>query len=238
MTIARRHILGMFAAGAATALAGCGGGDDGPPRRIVRVLNVNPDFALAQVEFSNAVIAPVITRVDFPHLSDPLDVAFGTYTVTLRDLAPPTERPLSDNIRVDADSPSVEVFYRTSNSSPLGGTNTLLLESTPPIILNYSDLDTSLTVKFDYGSGNVLTNSVLFGDSLKQPSDFPRTARYRLRVLQPNGTPEFDSGDQLHSNTRVIVLFPYDSANNRVGVIGLNYGGADLPSIEEWRSVI
>ena len=204
------------------------------------VLNVNPDFATAQVEFSNAVVAPVVTRVDFPKLSAPLDVAFDSYTVTLRDLDPPTERPLSDNIRVDADSPTVEVFYRTLNSAPLRGPKKLLLrESTPPIILNCCDLDASLTVKFDYGSGNVLTSSVPFEDSLLQPDEFPPKPPYRLRVLQPNGTPDFDSGTQtFHSNTRVIVLFPYDSANNRVGVIGLNYGGGVLPTVEEWASVI
>ena len=240
MTIARRHILGFFAASAATALAGCGGGGDSPPRRTVWVLNVNPNFAAAQVEFSNAVVAPVVTRVDFPKLSAPLDVAFDTYTVTLRDLdPPPTERPFSENIRVDADSPTVEVFYRALNSAQLGGPIPLLLrESTPPIIINYCDLDTSLKVEFDYGPGNVFSKSVPFEGSSDQPSQFARERFYRLRVLQPNGTPDFDSGAELHSNTRVIVLFPYDSANNRVGVIGLNYGGGALPIVKEWTSVI
>ena len=235
MTIARRHILGLFAASAATALAGCGGGEDNPPRRTVRVLNVNPDFASAEVKFNNTVAA----QVNFPRLSSPFDVAFGTYTVALRDLTGPRGSLLFANISVDANSPSVEVFYRTLNSAQLGGPNTLLLlESTPPIIINYCDLDTSLKVEFDYGPGNVFSKSIPFEGSSDQPGQFPRESLYRLRVLRSDGTPDFDSGTQtFHSNTRAIVLFPFNSTGNRVGVLGLNYGGGNA-IVEEWNSVI
>lgn len=234
MTIARRHILGLFAASAATALAGCGGGGDGPPRRTVGVLNVNPDFASAEVKFNNAVA----TQVNFPTLAPSLDVAFGSYTVAFSDPTGVRKSPLFDNISVDANSPSVEVFYRMVDSARLGGPNTLLLESTPPIILNYCDLDTSLTVEFDYGPGNVFTKPVPFEGSSDQLSQFLPSAPYRLRVLRSNGVPDFDSGTQIfHANTRVIVLFPYDLAGNRVGVIGLNYGGG-LAKANEWVSVI
>ena len=234
MTIARRRVLGFFAASAVTALAGCGGGGDGPPTRTVGVLNVNPDFAAAEVKFNNAAI----TSVNFPRLSPPLDVPFGTYTVALRDLTGPRGSLLFDNISVDANSPSVEVFYRRLNSAALGVPNALLLESTPPIILNCCDLDTSLRVEFDYGPGNVFSKSVPFEGSSDQPGQFPRESLYRLRVLRSDGTPDFDSGTQtFHSNTRAIVLFPFNSTGNRVGVLGLNYGGGNA-SFDEWNSVI
>ena len=234
MTIARRHMLGFFAASAAAALAGCGGGGDGPPTRTVGVLNVNPDFASAEVKFNNAAVA----SVDFPRLSPPLYVPFGTYTVALRDVTGPRGSLLFDNISVDANSPSVEVFYRRLNSARLGVPNALLLESTPPIILNCCDLDNFLTVEFDYGSGIVVPKSVPFEGSSDQPSQFPRESIYRLRVRRSDGTLDFDSGTQtFHSNTHAIVLFPFNSTGNRVGVLGLNYGGGNA-SVEEWNSVI
>ena len=234
MTIARRHILGMFAASAATALAGCGGGSDGPPLRTVRVLNVNPDFASAEVKFNNAVAA----QVDFPRLSTSLDVAFGTYTIGFRDLTGPKGSLLFDNIAVDANSPAVEVFYRKIDSARLGVPNALLFDSTPPVVLNCCDLDTFLTVEFDYGLGNVYTKPVSFEGSSDQPSQFPRESIYRLRVRRSDGTFDFDSGTQtFHSNTRAIVLFPFNSRGNRVSVLGLNYGGGTA-TVEEWTSVI
>ena len=78
MSIGRRKIIGLFAAGAATALAGCGGGYAPAPTRFVWLLNLNPEFPSVDVSFGATTVT---LGLPFPALTARLEVEYGSYTV-------------------------------------------------------------------------------------------------------------------------------------------------------------
>ena len=226
MTIARRNILGLIAASAATALAGCGGG--GPSSRSLRVLNLNPDFPTVQVEIRNAVVAPILP---FEGLTGPIEVAFGEYTMAIRDRTGAVPPVFFDHIAANENSAAIEVFYRDFNTVGLQG----LLDTSPPVVINYFDSTESLIVELDDGFGTVQRQEVAFKSSVAQSS---QSAQCRLRVFRfSDGTLVYDSG--LRTRPRAILLFPlfapfpFDPIFGRVGVMALNYSGANA-SAEEW----
>ena len=227
MTIARRNILGLIAASAATALAGCGGGD-GPSSRSVRVLNLNPDFPSAEVRIRNVPVASVLP---FKRLTEPIEVAFGTYTITFLDrTVPPVDFP---NISVNENS-AIEVFYRNRNTVGLQP----LLENSPPFVINLFDLTESLFVELDDGIGPLQQQTLDFGASVAQSS---RSTECRLRVFRSiNGPLVYDSGPVLR--LRGILLFPlpdafpFDPNFGRVGVMALDYSGPNATA-KEWRTL-
>ena len=76
MSIDRRKIIGLVAASAATALAGCGGGGDyAPPTRFVWLLNLNPEFPSLDVSFGATLVTPALA---FPALTPRFEVEYGT----------------------------------------------------------------------------------------------------------------------------------------------------------------
>ena len=231
MTIARRNILGLIAASAATALAGCGGGD-GPSSRSVRVLNLNPDFPSAEVTIRNTVVASILL---FKKLTDPIGVAFGAYTITFRDRTGSV--PLVDFPNIPANENSaIEVFYRNRIGSTVGLQP--LLENSPPFVINLFDLTESLFVELDDGIGPLQQQTLDFGASVAQSS---RSTECRLRVFRSiNGPLVYDSGPVLR--LRGILLFPlpdafpFDPNFGRVGVMALDYSGPNATA-KEWRTL-
>ena len=230
MTIARRNILGLIAASAATALAGCGGGSDGPSSRFVQVLNLNPNFPSTEIGIRNTIVAPI---VPFKKLTGPIEVAFGTYTIAFRDRNGAVPPVFFDNIPANENSPSIEVFYRDFNTVGLQG----LLESSPPVVINFFDANEHLIVHLDDGFGTVQTKELAFLDSVAQSSLSPGC---RLRVARASDLSlVYDSGPLLDERPRAILLFPlvaafpFDPIFGRVGVIALNYSGANATA-QEW----
>ena len=83
MSIDRRQLIGWFAASAATALSGCGGGDYHPlPTRFVWLLNLNQEFSSVDVSFGATTVS---TALPCPGLTPHFQVEYGVYTVSLRD---------------------------------------------------------------------------------------------------------------------------------------------------------
>jgi hypothetical protein len=225
MSIARRKILGLFAAAAATALPGCGGGDSGGrpgvPTRFLWVLNLNPEFTAADVSLSSTLL---VSRLPFPALSPRIEAEFGTYTVGLRD----RNTGLSfdfPNFIVDDISPSVSVFYPRFGSARLG--------TVIPGIANYFDSNVSLVAELDDGAGNVQTNVLAFESSAAQAS---RSANCRLRLRRAtDGVLVYDSGLQLR--TSAILIFPADTQTGLVAVVGVNYSFTDATAVS-WPNIL
>ncbi|MDP3821632.1 MAG: hypothetical protein Q8R33_09165 [Burkholderiales bacterium] len=220
MSIDRRKIIGLFAATAATTLAGCGGGggDDGPYLQRVWVMNVNPEFPSADVSVGSTLVA---AGLPFPGLTSPLDFESGFYAVRVR-------RPASsvffdfDPVRIDAASslPSLFVFYRHFASARL--------VPAPRGIENYFDS----TVNLDYdlfdgdGTGNsfVQTQLLPFEGGGRQTSN---SSTCRLRLYAENSpTLIYDSGVQPRPDSILIhPRFPAASARSgEVAVTAVNYG--------------
>lgn len=232
MTIARRNILGLMAASAAAALAGCGGGD-GPSSRSVRVLNLNPEFPSAEVTIRNTVVASILP---FKELTGPIEVAFGAYTITFRDrtgFVPPADFP---NIPANENS-AIEVFYRNGISNGVGLQP--LLENSPPLVINLFDSTESLIVELEDEFGTVQRPEpeLAFQASIAQSSLSRRCA---LRVFRSSDlSVVYDSGPVLLARPRAILLFPlsatfpFNPIFGRVGVMALNYSGANATA-QEW----
>jgi hypothetical protein len=213
MTIARRKIIGLFAASTATALAGCGGGGDYvPPTRFVSLLNLNPEFSSADVSIGGTSIA---SGLPFPGLTARSEVEYGTYTVSVNQRSPVLTQTF-DGVGVDSRSPSLFVFYRHFNSTRLG--------STPPGIINYFDSTVSLDVDLFDDRNVAQFETLTFEGSAAQAS---RSGTCQLK-LYAAGSPTmiFDSGVQ--NRTDSILVYPRFPAtsprNGEVAVIGLNYG--------------
>lgn len=212
MSIARRKIIGLFAASAATALAGCGGGDDTPLTRFVWVLNVNPEFPSADVSIGSTTIA---SALPFPGLTATAEVEFGSYTIALRERSTGVTQSF-DGVLIDDFSPSMFVFYRHFGSTRLG--------SSPPGIINYVDSTVALDVDLYDDVGNVQLERLEFEGSANQHS----TSRNCTLRLYAAGSTEliYDSG--LQQRTDSILVFPRYPATSplsgQVAVIGLNYG--------------
>lgn len=219
MSIDRRKIIGLFAATAATTLAGCGGGgSDGPYLQRVWVLNVNPEFPSADVSVGSTLVA---AGLPFPGLTSPVDFDTGYYTVRVR-------RPASsvffdfDNVLIDAGAslPSLFVFYRHFASARL--------VPAPRGIENY--FDSTVNLDFDLfdgdGTGNsfVQTQLLPFEGGGRQTSN---SSTCRLRLYAENSpTLIYDSGVQNRSDSILIhPRFPASSARSgEVAVTALNYG--------------
>ena len=213
MSIDRRKIIGLFAASAATALAGCGGGgDSAPPTRLVWLLNVNPEFPSADVSLGST---PIASALPFPGLTATAEVEFGSYTIALREQSTGVTQSF-DGVLVDDISPSMFVFYRHFTSTRLG--------SSPPGIINYFDSTVPLDVDLYDDVGNVQLERLEFEGSANQNS---ASRNCTLRLYAAGSTELiYDSG--LQQRTDSILVFPrYPAASplsGQVAVIGLNYG--------------
>ncbi|HEY8707124.1 MAG TPA: hypothetical protein VIM34_03915 [Burkholderiaceae bacterium] len=219
MTIARRQLMiGLFATGAGAALAACGGGGSYvPPTRLVWVLNLNPEFAFVDVSFGapGATVAQVVSPgLPFQAMTQPIEIAFGSYSIGMRDASNPSSgrTVFFDNFNVDNNSPSVLVFYRN-------GTSTLLAPA-PMGIVNYFDSNVALDVELDDTAGTVqFTPSLAFNASAPQASQSPY-CRLRLRRAT-DGVPVYDSAVQPRAGT--ILIYPADPVSGLVAVVGLDY---------------
>lgn len=212
MSIARRKIIGLFAASAATALAGCGGGDYTPLTRFVWLLNLNPEFPSADVSLGSSTIA---SALPFPGLTAAAEVEYGSYTIALREQSTGVTQSF-DGVLIDDLSPSMFVFYRHFSSTRLG--------SSPPGIINYVDSTVSLDVDLFDDVGGVQLERLAFEGSAAQAST---SLNCTLRLYAAGSTELiYDSG--LQERTDSILVFPrYPAASSlsgQVAVIGLNYG--------------
>lgn len=214
MSIDRRKVLGLFAAGAASALAGCGGGGGGHrSTRLVWLLNLNPEFPSADVFFSDTRVA---SDLPAPGLTSRFEVERGTYTVTLQERSTGDTQDFPD-VAIDRFSPSLFVFYRHFGSTRLG--------SQPPGIINYFDSNVALEVDlFDNSNGPVQQETLTFEASASQASD-SRDCTLRLYAADTDVL-VYDSG--LQERTDSILIFPRfpatSSRSGEVGVVALNYG--------------
>lgn len=237
MTIARRKIIGLFAAGAATTLAGCGGGGDVyvevpyvPPTRSMSLLNLNPEFALSDVTFGAATVASALA---FPGITTPFVAEYGTYTLGIRNRSPAVTQNF-DGLPVDGSSPSLFVFYRRFASTRLG--------SSPLVngITNYFDSTVGLDVDlFDETGGVQLIDSLGFEGNATQSLG---GRNYRLQLYAAGSSVLiYDSGPQLQARTDSIIIFPrFPAASSRSGevaVIGLNYN-ANGASAVIWNNYL
>ena len=218
MTIARRQLMiGLFATGAGATLAACGGGGGGggyvPPTRLVWVLNLNPEFSSVDVSFGapGATSATVVSPgLPFRALTLPIEIAFGTYSIGLRD--PSSGRTVFfDNFNVDNYSPSVLVFYRN-------GTSTRLAPA-PTGIANYFDSNVALNAELSDAAGTVQLTPLAFEASAPQVS---QSAYCQLRLRRAtDGVLVYDSLVQPRTGT--ILIYPADPVSGLVAVVGLNY---------------
>ena len=223
MTIARRKILGLLAAGATTALAACGGGGDysNVPTRYVWVLNLHPEFSSTEVALGPDLL---VTGLPFPGLTPRIEAEFGVYVLGLRDR--PTGRALNfSGFNIDDLSPTINVVYRYGSSARLG--------ASPVGIVNYFESTESLIADLDDGNGSVQTSVLAFERAAAQVS---RSANCRLRLSRASdGVLVYDSG--LRQRTDAIVVFPADATVGLVGVVALNYTGTDA-SMVSWANVL
>jgi hypothetical protein len=215
MSIDRRKVLALFAAGTASALAGCGGGGDGPATRHVWLLNLNPEFPSADVFFGSTLVA---SDLPAPGLTSRFEVEFGAYTVTLDE---PSTGETTDfvDVVVNRASPSLFVFYRHFDSSRLG--------SSPPGIINYFDSNVALDVDLfdgDDDDGPVQLETLEFEGSAAQESNSDECT---LQLYaQGSSVLVYDSGVQERPDS--ILIFPRFRASSprsgEVAVVALNYG--------------
>ena len=212
MSIDRRKLIGLFAASAATTLAGCGGGSDyETPTRNVWLLNLNPEFPAADVSIGATSVAAGLL---FPGLTSPAKVEYGRYPISVRG----NTTQNFDNVLFDDLSPSMFVFYRRFASTRLG--------SSPRGIVNYFDSTVGLDVDLfdDNGAGNVqLLDALAFEGDAQQTS---RSANCRLRLYAAGSTTLiYDSGQQARTDSIIVYpRFPASSSRSgEVAVIGLNY---------------
>ena len=226
MSIARRKILGLFAAVSATALPGCGGGGDSGgrpavPTRFLWVLNLNPEFTAADLTLGSTLL---VSSLPFPALTPRIEAEFGTYSLGLRDRN--TGRSfVFPGFIVDDVSPSVEVFYPSFGSARLG--------ALIPGIANYFDSNVSLVAELDDGAGNLQTNVLAFESSAAQAS---RSANCRLRLRRAtDGVYVYDSGLQLR--TSAILIFPADAQTGLVAVVGVNFNFTDA-TVVRWPNIV
>ena len=226
MSIDRRGVIGLFAASAATALAGCGGGGHyAAPTRFTWLLNLNPEFESVDVSFGATSVA---SALPFPALTPRFEVEYGSYTVGLRERSNGFTQNF-DLVAIDASSPSVFVFYRHFASTRLG--------SSPPGIMNLFDSNVALDVDLYDGVNNVQIETLEFEGSAPQNSP---SQNCQLR-LYAAGSPVlvYDSG--LQQRTDSILVFPrFPAASPRTGevaVVGLNQGFGSAAAVI-WPNIL
>jgi hypothetical protein len=221
MTIARRDILGLFAASAATALTGCGGGYD-RPTRFMWMLNLNERFSSADVYFGQALAASAVAH---PTLSARFEVEYGTYNVGLRDRNSSGALDFPGVLVDDLSTPML-VFYRW------GGTSARL-GSFPSGIVNYFDSAVPLVAELYDGLGNLQqANTLGFETSAPQVS---QSSNCQLRLRNStNSVLVYDSG--LRRRTGAILAFALDNTG-LVGVVGLDYTLSDAIAVP-WPNIL
>ena len=220
MSIDRRKVLALFAAGTASALASCGGGGDGPATRRVWLLNLNPEFPSADVFFGSTLVA---SDLPAPGLTARFEVEYGSYTVTLDE---PSTDETTDfvDVAIDGFSPSMFVFYRHFDSSRLG--------SSPPGIINYFDSDVALDVDLiDGDDGPAQLETLAFEGSAAQESNSDECT---LRLYaEGSSVLVYDSGVQERPDS--ILIFPRFRASSpragEVAVVALNYGSRSAVAV-------
>ena len=218
MAIARRQLMiGLFATGAGATLAACGGGGGyTAPTRLVWVLNLNPEFAFVDVSFgaNGATAAPVVSPgLPFQAITQPIEIAFGTYSIGMRDASNPSSgrTVFFDNFNVDNNSPSVLVFYRRYTSTRLA--------PAPTGIVNYFDSNVALDAELDDTAGTVQLSPLAFEAWAQQASQSPY-CQLRLRRAT-DGVLVYDSAVQPRAGT--ILIYPADPLSGLVAVVGLDY---------------
>ena len=222
MSIDRRKVLGLIAASATTALAGCGGGGDAGytlPTRSLWVLNVNPEFPSTDLTFAGTTVA---TALPFPGLTPRLEVEYGNYGVEFRERSSGLRHNF-DGIRVDDNSASMFVFYRHLYSARL--------EGSPPGIANYFDSAVPLDIDLFDDAGGVQLETLTFQGTTSQTS---RSISCTLRLYAAGGSELiYDSG--LQRRTDSILIFPrYPAASplsGQVAVVGLNYNSRSAAAV-------
>ncbi len=218
MSIDRRKVLALLASGAATALAGCGGGGDNgpyqaPPTRFVWLLNLNPEFQTADVTFGATTVT---LGLPFPLLTPRIEVEYGVYSVALRD---PRDgfTLIFNGILIDANSPSVFVFYRRGDSAEFA--------PAPLGIVNYFDSAVPLDVDL-FGAGNQgqLVDALPFEGVVQQASN---SFDCELDLFAA-GDPRLVYNSGVQSRTDSVIVFPRFPAgrpdSGQVAVVGLNFG--------------
>lgn len=220
MSIDRRKALGLFAAGAATLLAGCGGGYPPPPTRFVWLLHLNPEFAALDVSFG---ATQVTSNLPFPGLTPRFEVEYGSYTVGLRNgFNSVTEN--FDGVVIDSVSPSVLIFYRHFPSTRLG--------SALPGIVNLFDSTIDLDFDLFEDANNLQIGTLPFEGDVPQNS---RSANCRLNLYAAGSKVLiYDSG--VHQRTDSIIVFPRFPAASQfpgeVAVVGLNFGSGSTAAVQ------
>ncbi len=215
MSIDRRKVIGLIGASAATVLAGCGGGGyQPPPTRFVWLLNLNPEFQSVDVSFG---ATRVTSGLPFQTLTPRFEVEYGIYSVALRD---PSDgfTQIFDNVVIDANSPSVFVFYRSGTSARLA--------PAPLGIVNYFDSAVPLDVDLFDGVGNFvqLVDALRFEGVAAQVSN-----SFDCELdLFATGFPGLIYNSGLRPRTDSIIVFPRFPAGHprsgEVAVVGLNHG--------------
>ena len=222
--IARRSLIGLGAASAALALAGCGGGGDDyvpPPTRRLWVLNLNPNYPSIDVDVDGRVVA---VRVPFTTLTPGIDFEYGSYSIGVRNASTGGSRLIFDGFGVDGAVPPVAVFYANGTSARL--------RQSPAGIVNY--FDSSVALEAELSDGVTSQRSVLrFEDSVPQVSS---SANCRLIVRRAtDGVAVFDSG--VRPRTDAVLIFPADALTGLVAVVGVN-GGVSTSSAVVWPNVL
>lgn len=238
MTIARRKILGLFAAGATTTLAACGGGGDiyvdggyvaPPPTRSMWLLNLNPEFASSDVSFGAANVS---SGLQFPGVTTPFVAEYGGYALSIRNRSNGVTQDFT-GIAVDSNSPSLFVFYRRFASTRLGSSPLV------PGITNYFDSTVPLDVDlFDDAGGVQLIDALAFEGSARQTSPLTRNCTLRLYAAG-SSVLVYDSG--LQARTDSILIFPRfpasSSRSGEIAVVGLNYNGNSASAVI-WPNIL
>jgi len=230
MSLNRRKVLAFFGASATTVLVGCGGGggDSGgspPPTRFVSLLNINPEFQFADVNFGSTVVS---SGLPFPALTQRFEVEFGNYTVSVRDTSTGFAQSF-DNVVVDGNSPSVLVFYRHFGSSRLG--------ASPPGIINYFDSSVALDVDLLDDTGGAQLETLPFEAGAPQRS---RSLNCVLRLFAAGSSvPVYDSGLQRRPDSILIFArYPAASASSgQVAVVALNYLSGPVSAVS-WLNTL
>ena len=223
MSIDRRKVLGFMAAGAATALAGCGGGGgyQAPPTRFVWLLNLNPEFSSVDATFGATTVT---SGLALGELSLRFEVEYGVYSVTLRD--PLGGAPqIFDNVVIDSNSASVLVFYRAFGLTALA--------PVPLGIVNYFDSAVPLDVDlFDaVGPFVQLVDALPFEGVVAQVS-----ISFNCELdLFAAGNPTLVYNSVLGPRTDSIIVYPRFPAGHprsgEVAVVGLNFGGGAASAV-------
>ena len=226
MSIDRRKFIGWVAAGAATGIAGCGGGGGHyVPTRSVWLLNLNPEYPALDASFGGITVS---SGLPFQALTQRFEVEYGRYTVALYNWSTQLTE-FFDNVVIDSQSPSLFVFYRHFNSTWLG--------SSPAGIANYFDSNVGLDVDLFGPPGLVQQERLAFEGEAPQRLS---SSQCTLQLYAANSQVlVYDSGLQLRTDS--ILVFPrfpaFHPRSGEVAVVGLNYDGVGAAAVS-WPNLL